>query len=69
MILSDIPQHREALGANAKKVSFFPVDGEDQIVELMKQEVSKGKCREVYDISKISAQVMTNRYMEVYKRT
>ena len=68
MILSDIPQHREALGENSEKVSFFPVDREERIVELFRTEVERGKCREFYNIDMITAQAMAEKYMKVYSR-
>lgn len=66
MILSDIPQHREALGDDSEKVSFFPVGNKDEIVERIKVEFERGKDRESYNTEMITAQIMADKYMKEY---
>ena len=64
MILSDIPQHREALGRNIGKVRFFEVGDKHKIVKLIK--IRQGNSMVEYSIDEITAKSMADRYMHQY---
>ena len=66
MLLSDIPQHREAINRNIDEVGFFPVDDSMELERLMKCEINNGKGRLEYDLEEISAEYMSERYLNVY---
>ena len=66
MILSDIPQHREALGENIGKINYFGVSDIDKIKALMRLETSNRFNRVDYNTEKISAQTMAQKYMIEY---
>lgn len=66
MILSDIPQHREAVGENADKVQFFECGDEATLSTILLKEEQIHHCRFAYRIDQFTARTMTNNYMEVY---
>ena len=68
MILSDIPQHREAMGENAEKIRFFPVGNQEELKRLIRIEAGGGSYRNRYDTGRISAQAMAEKYMEEYRK-
>lgn len=66
MILSDIPQHREALGEDSINVNFFNVGDKKRIIELMKDCKNNNK-KTLYNIEKITAKTMARKYMYQYR--
>ena len=67
MILSDIPQHREAVGENASKIEFFRTEDKKRIVELMSLSRRNRKAI-VYYTEEITAKSMAYKYMYQYKK-
>jgi len=67
MILSDIPQHREAVGENASKIEFFRTEDKKKIVELMSLSRRNRKAI-VYYTEEITAKSMAYKYMYQYKK-
>lgn len=66
MILSDIPQHREALGENAKKVTFFMNGSIQELKKALNENINTTMHRHKYQVKAISARNMANEYMNVY---
>ena len=67
MILSDIPQHREAVGENASKIEFFRTEDKKRIVELMSLSRRNRKAIAYYT-EEITAKSMAYKYMYQYKK-
>ena len=64
MILSDIPQHREALGENVGYVQFFDVGDKEKLRSLI---TAKRKNKPIiYNIVDITAKTMAEKYMHKY---
>lgn len=68
LALSDIPQHREALGDNADMAFFFPVDDKDELVRAIELVAKQGKSRLHYRADDFSAASMSQKYQMVYER-
>ncbi len=68
MILSDIPQHREAVGENAEKVEFFECGDKERLKVELYIEKKNNHRRMDYEVSVFSAQTMTNDYMKLYNQ-
>lgn len=66
MVLSDIPQHREAIHENTK-VDFFDLNN---IVQLERGMVtSKNNTKRImYDLNKISCEYMGSAYLKIYEK-
>lgn len=65
MILSDIPQHHEAVHGNSY-IQYFRADNISELSILL-NEKSVGVERIVYDLSSISDTVMSERYASTYR--
>lgn len=64
MILSDIPEHREATN-NSKLISFTPVNDQKALTnEMIKS--SKDEKRFHYNMKNFTAKVMSDKYQEIY---
>ncbi len=64
MVLSDIPQHREALGENAENVQFFMIGDKEKLLSFIRSERINGPI--AYDIESITAKSMAEKYMHQY---
>lgn len=66
MILSDIPQHREAVGENAGLIDFFSSGDKKRIVELINI-YRRNNETVFYNVEGITAKSMAYKYMYQYK--
>ena len=66
MILSDIPQHHEAVCDNSN-VSFFKTGDYKTLSELMGQNMTL-TSRIKYDVDCFSARTMSNKYQKIYEK-
>lgn len=68
MILSDIPQHREAVGENAAQVEFFHCGNKTELIDKVAKKNKSSHKRERYSISEFTAHKMACDYMSIYNQ-
>lgn len=67
MILSDIPQHREAVKNDENEIAFFNVGNKEEIRELIIEKQNEKSHNLNYHVEEHSASNMGERYMDIYR--
>ena len=64
IVLSDIPQHVEAVGINMNKVEFFSVSDKNSFINALRKNNYTDRIQ--YNLDDFATEVMSNKYQEMY---